>query len=64
MFGLQGRKDHSSVKREKERHNKNNELLQNKREKKERGLALFSLSTDSPMIFYLLQVHPEGPNGD
>ena len=64
MFGLQGRNDHSSVKRERERHNKNNELLQNKREKKKRGLALLSLSTNSPMVFYLLWVHLEGPKGD
>jgi len=31
---------------------------------KERGLALLSLSTDSPMIFCLLRVCAEGPKGD
>ena len=36
--------NHSLVERERERHSKSNELLQNKREKKERGLALLSLS--------------------
>ena len=34
-----------------------------KREKKERGLALLSLSIDSLEIFYLLRVRPEGPKG-
>ena len=64
MFGLQGRNNHSSVERERERHSNSNELLQNKREKKERGLALLSLSTDSPMVFCLLRVHLKGPEGD
>ena len=35
-----------------------------KREKKERGLALLFLSTDSLMVFCLLWVHLEGPKGD
>ena len=39
----------------------NNNKLQHKREKKEKGLALFSLSTGSPSLFCLLRVRPEGP---
>ena len=35
--------NHSLVERERERHSNSNELLQNKREKKERGLAFLSL---------------------
>ena len=38
-----------------------NNKLQHKREKKERGLTLLSLSTGSPSLFCLLWVHPEGP---
>ena len=38
-----------------------NNKLQHKREKKERGLTLLSLSTGSPSLFYLLQVRPKGP---
>ena len=34
-----------------------------KKEKKERGLALLSLSTDSLRVFCLLRVCPEGPKG-
>ena len=56
--------NHSLVEREKERHSNNNELLQNKKEKKERGFALLFLSTDSPMTFCLLQVRLEDPKGD
>ena len=39
----------------------NNNKLQHKREKKERGLAHLSLSTGSPSLFCLLRVCLEGP---
>ena len=39
------------------------EQVKKKREKKERSLALLSLSTDSLEVFCLLRVRPEGPKG-